>query len=98
MSSHANQLKTGVFTGKGDDKRINTGWKPRKVVIRNVTDRISDEKLDTMDADKALHTIATGVRTFIDAVRIEKDGFTVLAASAIDTKELHYEAVQAENE
>ena len=98
MSSHANALKTGVFTARGADKRVNTGFKPRKVVIRNVTDGISQEKTESMPADKASNTLADGTRTYVDRVRIESDGFTVLAAAAIDGKELHYEAYQAENE
>lgn len=98
MSSHANQVKYGVFIARGADKRIRTDWKPTSVIIDNVTDRISQRKTKTMDGDKALQRAADGTGTFVDRVRIETDGFTVLAAAAVDGKTLHYEAQQAENE
>lgn len=98
MSSHANNIKTGKFTGKGADKSFVLGFKPRTVTVYNITDRITQYKTDTMDTDKAMNVIADGTATFAARVTINSDGFTVLAAAAIAAKEIHYVAVQGENE
>ncbi len=98
MSSYAAQVKTGTFTAKGVDKTFVLGFKPRLVKVYNVTDRITQVKTDTMDTDKAMNTLANGTVTFVARLTLTSDGFTLLAAAAIDAKELHFEAWQAENE
>jgi len=98
MGSHANQVKTGVFTATGVDKSIVLGFKPRKVIVYNVTDRITFRKTDTMPTNLAMTRDVGGIGTFVARMTINSDGFTVLAAAAVDTKVLHYEATQGENE
>ena len=98
MSSSLNQAKTGKLVGAGADKKIVLGFKPRHVKVMNTTDRITNEKTDTMDADEALRTLAAGTATFVDGITLNSDGFTMLAAVAIADKDLHYVAYEGKNE
>lgn len=98
MSSSLNQKRRGIVTGAGADKKIVLGYKPSRVVVHNVTDRISTEKSDTMPDDKALQRVANGDGTYVDRMTLNSDGFTMLAAVAIAAKELHYYAEEAKNE
>jgi len=98
MSSKSPFKKRGVFTGGGVDKTFVLGFAPAYVKVINVTDRISGEKLDTMAAAKALTVAADGTATYADNITLTSDGFTVAAALAVDTKELHYYAEEAINE
>lgn len=98
MGSSLNLARRGVVTGGGADKKIVLGFKPAHVKIINITDRIVNEKADTMLADKALRTLADGTATFVDGVTLNSDGFTMLAAVAISAKELHYYAEESKND
>jgi len=98
MGSSLNLKRRGVVTGAGADKTIVLGYKPAQVKIVNVTDRIQNEKSDTMPDDKALRTLANGDSTYVDGVTLNSDGFTMLAAVAIADKELHYYAEESKND
>lgn len=98
MSSKAPFSKSGKIIGGGADKKIVLGFKPRKVEIHNVTDRISATKLDTMPANDALVRAANGDGTVSPYVELDSEGFTVKAALAVSGKELHYYAEESLNE
>jgi len=98
MSSSNPLKRRGVITGGGADRKIVLGFKPAQVKVVNITDRIENEKSDTMPDDLALRRIANGTATYVDGITLNSDGFTMLAAVAIDTKELHYYAEEAKNE
>lgn len=98
MGSSSNLKRRGVVTGNGADKKLVLGFKPGKVIIHNVTDRISAEKLDTMAGDKALNRDATGVGTFVDLITLNSDGFTIKAALNVSAKVLHWYAEEAKND
>ena len=90
MSSKTRFSRSGQFVGGGADKKIVLGYKPRYVKVVNVTDRISAEKFESMEDDKALNVAADGTATFVDRITLNSDGFTVLTALAVSAKVLHY--------
>ena len=98
MSSSNNLTRRGVVQGAGADRKIVLGFRPANVKVVNITDRITNEKSDTMPDDKALRTIAAGTATYVDGITLNSDGFTMLAAVAIDAKELHYYAEESKND
>ncbi len=98
MSSSNNLTRRGVVTGGGADKKIVLGFKPANVKVVNITDKITNEKSDTMVDDKALRVLANGTATFVDGITLNSDGFTMLAAVAIAAKELHYYAEESKND
>ena len=98
MSSKMPFSKSGKIIGSGADKKIVLGFKPRKVEIHNVTDRISAVKFDTMPANDALVRVANGDGTVNPYVGLESDGFVLKAALAVNGKELHYYAEESINE
>lgn len=98
MSSKMPFSVSGKVIGKGVDKKIVLGFKPRKVEVHNVTDRISALKLDTMPTNDALVRAANGDGTVNPHVSLESDGFVIKAALAVNGKELHYYAEEANNE
>ncbi len=98
MSSSHPMSRTGTFTGKGADKKIVLGFKPRHIKVFNVTDGIKSEKTDTMPTAKAVSEDVAGAATYADHIVLETDGFTVKAALAVNAKELHYIAEEAKNE
>lgn len=98
MGSSNNLNRRGVVTGAGADKKIVLGFKPAQVKIVNVTDRITNEKSDTMEDNKALRILADGTATFVDGITLNSDGFTMLAAVAIAAKVLHYYAEESKND
>ncbi len=98
MSSRAPFSKAGKIIGDGADKKIVLGFKPRKVEIHNVTDRISAIKFDSMPGNDALVRAANGDGTVNPYVGLDSDGFTVKAALGVSGKELHYHAEESLNE
>jgi hypothetical protein len=98
MSSKMPFSKSGKIVGRGADKKVVLGFKPRKVEVHNVTDRISAVKLDTMPTNDALVRAANGDGTINPYISIESDGFVVKAALAVNGKELHYYAEEGTNE
>jgi hypothetical protein len=54
MSSSFNLMKGGKLIGGGADKKIVLGFKPKYVLIVNITDAISFQKSDLMASAKAL--------------------------------------------
>lgn len=98
MASSLNMKKSGQFIAKGADKKIVLGFKPMHVKIFNVTDGIKSEKTASMPSAKAVSEDAAGAATYADHIVMESDGFTVKAALAVNTKELHYIASEAKNE
>ena len=102
MSSSLNWTKTGMVVGKGADKKIVLGFKPRVVKVINVTDLIVSEKYDTMPSAKAFSAKAGALAiyepSYADHIVLEADGFTIKAALAVSAKELHYFASEGKNE
>ena len=98
MSSKMPWSKVGKVVGGGADKKIVLGFKPRKVEVHNVTDRISAIKLETMPNNDALVRASNGDGTMSAYVALESDGFVIKAAMAVSGKELHYYAEEANNE
>lgn len=98
MSSSMPLKRSGKLIGSGADKTIVLGFKPAHVKLINVTDRISHEKMALMDAKKALQTVAAGTATFVDAITLNADGFTLEASAFVSAKEYHYYAEEAKNE
>ena len=98
MSSRMNMIKSGKLLGNGAARKVVLGYKPKKVELINITDRISYEKMELMDAKSALKRVAAGTGTYVDAITIDSDGFTIEAAEYVSAKEYHYAAYQAENE
>ncbi len=76
------------------DAVITLGFKARRVVWHNLTDRISKEWFEGMAADSALSTAADGVRTLATsgALTISASSFTVAAALVIQNKQYSWEA------
>jgi len=95
MSSRNLFMRTGILVGAGIDKKVILGYKPSHVIVHNVTDRISAEKFESMEGDKALNRDVAGTGTYVDLITLNADGFTILAALAVDTKELHFMALES---
>ena len=98
MSSSRNKMTSRLFKGDGDDRKIRLGYQPRKVEIHNITDVISYDKMGSMELEKSIKTIANGTQTYVDSVSIQSDGFTLIAAENVDTKDFRYAAYEAEND
>ena len=98
MSSRQPWVKSGKVIGHGADKKIVLGFKPKKVEVLNVTDRISATKLDTMPNLDALVRAANGDGTIQSFIELQSDGFLMKAGLAVTGKELHYLAEEANNE
>jgi len=98
MSSRTRAVKRGVLIGTGADRTVITGFKPDSVVLRNITDGIDCYKSDSMLLKKARNEDIAGAKTFVDAITINEDGFTIEASKFVSTKEYHYRAEQEMNE
>ena len=98
MSSSRNKMTSRIFKGDGADRKIFLGYQPRKVDVHNITDVINYDKMGSMLLQKAVKTIANGTQTYVDAVTIESDGFTIIAAENVAAKDFVYTAYEAEND
>jgi len=98
MSSNQGMNKRGKLVGTGADRKVVLGFKPDKVELRNVTDGIDVLKTDSMELKKARNEDIAGAKTYVDAITIDSDGFTIEAAKFVADKEYHYYAVQEVNE
>jgi hypothetical protein len=98
MSSNVSKTRAGSFVGAGADKKVVLGFKPKKVEVYNITDQADYKKSETMPLAKARKEIAAGTKTYVDAITINADGFTLIAAEAVTAKEFHYVATQSESD
>ena len=98
MGSSNNRVTARTFTGNGADRKIVLGYRPKRVSIHNVTDRISYDKMDGMEDEKSLKRVAAGTGTFVDSVQINSDGFTLIAAENVAAKVFHYSAHEGNND
>ena len=98
MSSRTNKIRSGNFIGAGVDKKVVLGYKPKVVEVYNVTDGIDYKKTETMADEKARKEIIDGTKTFVDSIQINADGFTLIAAEAVDAKAFHYAAYESQSE
>ena len=98
MGSSLNKIKRGKLVGDGSVRKVVCGFAPKYVKWENVTDRIGLEKMELMDAKKALKTVAAGTRTYVDSLTLDSDGFTVEAAEFVAAKEYHYVAFESKSE
>jgi hypothetical protein len=98
MSSSKNFIKTGRVVAINDDKTIVLGFKPRYVVVLNVTQLKTTFKTDVMLDGEAYQRITDGTLSAVDHLDLLSDGFNLKnAAHAVDDV-LLYRAHQAENE
>lgn len=86
-------LATGSFTGAGEDVEVTLGFKPRRVHLINMTDRIQHIWQEGMSATQTLNIAADGTATLNTSSHItdhdgadEFRGFTVAAGAAVNAK------------
>lgn len=88
-------IATGSFTGDGTVTTVSLGFKPRRVELINVTDRISQIWQEGMAATTTLNTDAAGARTANTSSLIvprspdagdSYRGFSIAAAAAVSAK------------
>ena len=67
---------------------LDVGFVPRRVIFHNLTDRLSEEWLEGMAADSALHTAVDGVQTLItsNGVTVSGNTFTLTATTMVASK------------
>ena len=80
----------GKATGDGTALSITLGFKPKHIVIANVTDATRWEWIDGMAANISFKTVTAGTLTADNtgAITIAEKGFIVSAAAAADGKAL----------
>lgn len=98
MSSSHNKVRNGQHVGDGLARKVVLGFRPKKVELYNITDQADYKKLDSMPNAKARKEVAAGTKTYVDAITIESDGFTVEAAENVAAKEYHYAAYESKSE
>ncbi len=98
MASSLNKTKVSVFTGNGANKSIILGFKPKVVKIMNVTDGIDYVKTETMLLQTTRKEVIAGDKTFVNAIAINSDGFTFIAAENVAAKVFHYIAVESQSD
>lgn len=97
---HANDFVTGTHTGDGNAKNVSIGFKPKKVMVYNITDGISWEWTDTMAAAKGVKVTNDGTTTYEASNGIShyagsttaSEGFTLGTGVNLNAKELHWTA------
>jgi hypothetical protein len=74
---------------------LTLGFAPRKFVIHNLTDRISDEWFEGMASASSLHSVAAGTRTLETTNGIAVDGLnvTLTAVTMVASKSFAWEAI-----
>jgi hypothetical protein len=74
---------------------LTLGFAPRKFVIHNLTDRISDEWFEGMASASSLHSVAAGTRTLETTNGIAVDGLnvTMTAVTMVASKTFAWEAI-----
>lgn len=81
---------SGNHTGNGAIANVLLGFKPKYVVLINITDVVRFEKIDGMAANATVEIVgAAATGTTIDttsAVVLNDNGFTISAAVNINTK------------
>lgn len=87
-------LATGSFSGAGEAVDVITGFKPRRITLINVTDRIQHVWYEGMAATTTLNIAADGTATANTSSHIVPKGgpdgsyrgFTVAAGAAVNGK------------
>ena len=76
---HINSSAEAAFT-------ISCGFKPRYVLVLNLSDKIQGEFFEGMTDDYMLKTIANGTRTHetSSGITLTADGFTMAADSSVN--------------
>jgi hypothetical protein len=90
------EFQTGTHTGDGNAKTITVGFSPKYFHLENATDRICEDKTDTMNATDYIHTVAAGTRTLVtdSAVLFNATGTVSIAAGTnINAKVYHWYAL-----
>ena len=91
-------VATGTFTGNGNDKRIELGFKPHYIFVLNETDGVGWVKLGTMAAANtfkhaaAANTVDTGSAITIVDEGAGKGAFVAVAATVPNAKVIHWVA------
>lgn len=83
---------TGTQTGDGTALTVTLGFRPKYVMVYNVTDATKWEKIDGMAASNSIKTVTAGTMTTdtTSAIQITENGFVVSAAAAANAKALAY--------
>lgn len=73
---------TGTFTGDGTALSVLLGYRPKMVVLVNLTDATKIEKIDGMTDAQSLQTVTAGTQTVQTSSQIvlTERGFTATAA------------------
>lgn len=84
--TNADAAAAGTFT---------VGFTPRIVRFHNMTDRISDEWYEGMDAASSLHSVANGTRTLetTNGITVSGNTFAVTATTLAASKSFSWEAI-----
>jgi len=92
----------GTFAALGAAKTFSFGWKPKKVVVYDVTNNLTFIYTSTMADASAVKTIADGTQSLVAADMITPfagsasatAGFTIGATLAANGATLHWEATR----
>lgn len=98
MASSLNKIRNGELVGNGTDRKIILGFKPKKVELLNVTDQVDYCKLQSMVDAKTRKEVAAGDKTYVDAITINADGFTIKASEYVAAKAYHYAAYESQSD
>lgn len=80
----------GTATGDGTAITATLGFRPKHVIVVNLTDAMRWEKIDGMTDAQSLKTVTAGTQTTdtTSAIVLTDDGFTTSAALAASGKAL----------
>lgn len=83
---------TGGNTGDGTALIVTLGFRPKAVVLVNITDVTKIEKIDGMADNATLQTVAAGTMTIqtTSQITIDENGFVVSAAANANGKVLRW--------
>lgn len=86
---------SATYTGDGNAKTLTIGFKPSYLKLSNVTDRIEEEKFESMLDTEVLHTVAAGTRTLDTGtlVKFNSDKKTVLIAAGANVSAKVYHVI-----
>lgn len=82
----------GKATGDGTALSVTLGFKPKHIVLINLTDATRFEWIDGMPANNSIKTVTAGAMTAdtTGVITLAEKGFIVNAASAANGKALHW--------
>jgi len=87
------EAETGTYTGDGLAKALVLGFNPRYFKLINITDRIVDEKTDSMLTNVNLNIAAAGTQTSATNLTFSATGVSIAAGANVNAKVYHYLAL-----